>query len=69
MANYIINTGKTDGKYHEMHKTTCNHLPYSWNQKDLGYHSSDVKALEYAKSIGYSDADGCAHCCSSVHHG
>lgn len=69
MSQYIINTKKTDESFNEIHKTTCSHLPYSWNQDKLGYFSDDFSAIAYAKINGYPDADGCAYCCGAVHHG
>ncbi len=69
MNNYIINKNTDNNGYNEIHKSTCNYLPYSHNQHSLGFHFSDADALSYAKSIGYNKADGCKHCCPSINKG
>lgn len=68
MSEYLINKKKTDGKYNEMHKNTCLHLPSIWNRDNLGSFVDDDSALTYAKTNGYPDADGCAYCCKAVNH-
>ena len=61
MTNFIINTVTQ-----EVHKIT-----YSWkptvNIHDLGYLDYPSEAVTKAKSLGYSNADGCAYCCSQSH--
>lgn len=70
MPDYIYNTSKTDGKYHEVHTTLCRYLPYSWNRESLGCHSSCKEAIKEAESrTGDRDFDGCYHCSRDCHHG
>ena len=69
MTDYIINKEKTDGRYNEVHQLTCSHLPLIRNCITLGYFNNGEEAVKYAKYHGYSDADGCAYCCSEAHHG
>ena len=69
MPNYIINKEKTDGRYNEVHTTTCSYKPTNYNQVDIGWHADAVDAVAYAKRNGYPDADGCKHCSSEAHHG
>lgn len=69
MPDYIINTEKTDGRYNEVHTTSCAHGPSVYNRKSLGWHADAVDAVAYAKRNGYPDADGCKFCSSEAHHG
>lgn len=67
--NYIINKNKDDKGYNEVHTTTCEHLPESWNKVKLGWFENGIEAVNYAKNNGYSNADGCYYCCNEAHHG
>lgn len=69
MPNYIINTQKTDGRYNEVHVTTCAHGPRYDHQDSLGWHANGVDAVRYAKQMGYPDADGCKYCAPEANHG
>lgn len=69
MPNFLINAEKTDGRYNEVHKTTCDHLPSLINRRDLGWHASANDAVAYAKRNGYTYADGCGYCCPEANHG
>ena len=69
MPMYIINKEKTDGRYNEVHTTTCIKLPNPRNQEDLGWHADEIDAVTSAKKMGYLNADGCYHCCRKAHHG
>lgn len=69
MPYYLINTEKTDGRYNEVHTTTCNHLPSIYNRKDLGWHANAKDAVAYAKNSGYLYADGCFYCCPEANRG
>lgn len=69
MANYIINMNKDEKGLNEVHTTTCSHRPNPVNQDNLGYHSNEIEAVEYAKQHGYPNADGCLYCCPLAHHG
>lgn len=43
-------------------------MPTATNKKYLGEFSDGIAAVIYAKSIGYSNADGCKFCCPEAHH-
>lgn len=70
MDKYCLNRNQQVGYgyNHEVHKSWCSHRPLPANQIDLGYCYSDEEALRKAKQY-YSDADGCAYCCPSIHKG
>ncbi len=69
MPFYKINRNADEKGLHEVHTTTCTHEPKPYNVDDLGYHTDGVKAVAYAKSIGWTTADGCKYCCPEAHHG
>lgn len=69
MPYYIINKEKTDGRWNEVHTTTCTHKPSYQNQHDLGWHADEIDAVAFAKKNGYPYADGCYYCCERAHHG
>lgn len=69
MPYYVINRNKDEHNKNELHQTTCSWKPEVANQVNLGYHSTNKDALDYAKSIGWNNADGCYHCCPDIHHG
>lgn len=69
MPYYIINDEKTDGRYNEIHVTTCSHCPAEKHQVKLGWHSDAVDAKAYAKINGFPDADGCGFCSREAHRG
>lgn len=69
MPNYIVNTQKTDGKYHEVHDTSCGHLPDSNNQRWIGPHPTCHTAVTAANNMGFSPADGCNWCSPACHKG
>jgi len=51
---------------HEIHKSSCNHLPKEENQYELGLFADCHKALEKAKIID-KNADGCLFCSPNCH--
>lgn len=67
MNKYYLNRNRQfgSGNNHEIHKEGCFWMPS--NPIDLGYHFTDQSALAKARSLGYHDADGCIHCCPSIH--
>lgn len=69
MPDYIINETEDNRGYHEVHETTCSHLPYSWNQEKLGWFSSCSGAVTAAKAKHPSwKVDGCYYCSESCHN-
>lgn len=69
MSNYIINKNVDNKGYNEVRKLSCMHLPASCNRILLGTFSNEVQAVNYAKKIGYYNADGCYFCCPLAHRG
>lgn len=60
MPNYIVNTQPQTQTTveHEVHETTCSHLPSSWNQHSLGWCVGCAEAVRAAKTV-YPTADSC----------
>ncbi len=67
MPNYIINKEADDKGYNEVHTTTCYRLPAVQNQVDIGWHANAIEAVAYAKSQGWTWADGCYYCSKEAH--
>lgn len=53
-------------KTHEVHKHFCEYTEYP-NIVELGDYEYPFIAVAAAKDKGYSNADGCAYCCSQSH--
>lgn len=71
MPYYICNKNADDKGRHEVHTTSCNHLPLPQNQIDLGFHSDCSSAINKVKTwnpTGFT-FDGCYYCCPSCHKG
>lgn len=68
---YIINKNKDSNGNNEIHNKTngCSYMPNILNQVSLGWCSTDDDALEKAKAMGYTNADGCYYCCPNAHRG
>lgn len=67
---YYVNNDQTKnpGSHHEVHtEEHANELNIK-NKTYLGYYDNCHDAVEKAKET-YSDADGCAICCSLCHKG
>jgi hypothetical protein len=65
MAIYYVNDApRPNQKEHEVHKTGCSKMPN--HKTNLGEHATCQSAVAKAKTI-YTDADGCALCCSACH--
>lgn len=65
MKYYINKNAQLTGE-HEIHKSTCNHLPNKSHMQYLGDFQDDFSALQEAKRY-YSNVDGCAYCCPLIH--
>lgn len=61
MPNYLVNTNAQPNGDHEVHETTCDHLPLPQHQLALGYFSTCVEAVRRAKTI-YPQSNGCYYC-------
>lgn len=68
MPNYCVNKQAQSTGEHEVHEMSCNHLPDSNNQQDLGWHSDCESAVEKAKDY-YDNVDGCYYCSEDCHTG
>lgn len=68
MKHYYINnnTSNPNGN-NEVHTEDCKYLPSPTNRTYLGYFNDAIVAVAKAKSQGYSNADGCVHCCREAH--
>ena len=63
---YIVNTQAQSNGDHEVHTTSCSHLPDWAHRMDLGWHADCQSAVRRAKQT-YSRADGCFYCCRPCH--
>lgn len=50
----------------EVHESGCPNMP-TVNKINLGKHTTALKAVKTALSKGYTNANGCHHCCSKAH--
>lgn len=66
MASYIVNSNAQFNGDHEVHVTTCTHLPLPSHRVDLGWHASCSSAVVAAKSY-YTRSNGCRWCCPACH--
>lgn len=67
MEFYYLNKNAQSTGEHEVHKETCSSLPEERNRVYLGVFNNGNEAVEKAKSIGYSTADGCKNCSPEAH--
>lgn len=68
MAKYIVNTNEDNRGYHEVHTDTCGHLPFNWNQEELGSFAGCSSAVAEAERRHPSwKVDGCYYCSENCH--
>jgi len=68
MDKYCVNKNTDNpGGNHEVHKYSCSWLPEPENKEDLGEFADCHGAVQEAKNRGYSNVDGCIHCCPNCH--
>lgn len=70
MPNYIINKNAQSNGDHEVHEqgSTCQHMPNTGNQIDLGWHTSCHGAVAEAKRRWPDHRiNGCYYCCNDCH--
>ena len=72
MSNYIVNKNAQSNGDHEVHvtpKSSCSShkYPLPQNQVDLGWHATCHGAVQKAKGLGYTKADGCFWCANDCH--
>lgn len=66
MASYYMNLNSQNNGDHEVHVSSCNHLPEMKNRLYLGEFYTCQDALREAKKRD-SKADGCYYCCNPCH--
>lgn len=64
--DYYVNTQPQSNGDHEVHKSTCLHLPDASHRRYLGNFATDQEALQEARKY-YLKADGCFYCCPQIH--
>jgi len=71
MRHYYINKDNSGNPNYnnEVHHEGCPWFPLVVNREYLGYFSDGAQAVQKAKQMGYSRADGCATCCPEAHRG
>jgi hypothetical protein len=69
MDKYCVNKETKDNpkNNHEVHMEGCHKWPTE-NREDLGYFADCHGAVQEAKKRGYSNVDGCIHCCPDCHN-
>lgn len=66
MAVYYVNKKAQSNGDHEVHTSTCNHLPETINRLYLGEFSTCTSAVREAKKY-YSQSNGCYYCSRACH--
>lgn len=71
MKTYLYNKNQDQRGNHEVHVSTCSHLPITSNQVYIsGFHSDCRSAIQAAKrQSGKTDFDGCYYCATACHTG
>jgi hypothetical protein len=67
MAAYFVNRNQGNGGDHEVHKSGCAWMPQ--NAQYLGDYATCQQAVAEARRLGFSKANGCAHCSPACHTG
>ena len=65
MIYYVNKNAQTSGE-HEVHCSTCEHLPNVENRLFLGSFATSKEAVKEAEKF-YTIVDGCAFCCPGSH--
>lgn len=63
---YYVNRNAQVGGEHEVHTSTCDHLPNPDNRVYLGEHSSCQEAVIQA-AREFREVNGCYYCCLACH--
>lgn len=66
MEKYYVNKIAQPTGEHEVHVSSCSHLPSEENKKYLGYFNNYAEAVREAKKY-YPNVDGCYYCCRQCH--
>ena len=67
MASYYVNKEAQSNGDHEVHVSTCHHLPLPEHRKYLGEFASCHGAVLEARKY-FQKVDGCYYCCQQCHH-
>lgn len=67
MGIYYVNKNAQSNGDHEVHVSTCVHLPSSENRQYLGSFTNCRDAVQEAKKY-YTNADGCYYCSKPCHN-
>lgn len=54
---------------HEVHNDTCRYYKTLTSYVDLGEFIFCSTAIQTARTLGFSDVDGCSECCKECHSG
>jgi hypothetical protein len=63
---YVNKNAQASSGDHEVHNSSCGHLPEVENRKYLGSFETCKEAVTEAKKT-YSKSDGCYYCCNECH--
>ncbi|TNE56926.1 MAG: hypothetical protein EP340_10385 [Alphaproteobacteria bacterium] len=66
MARYYVNKNAQSTGEHEVHRESCQKLPYPENRIFLGNFNSCQPAVTEARRY-YKNVDGCFHCSRPCH--
>jgi hypothetical protein len=66
MPEYVLNSRPQPTGEHEVHTTTCSHVPRLENRIPLGSHTDCHGAMAQARRF-YTNVDGCYFCCNPCH--
>lgn len=71
MPNYCVNSNAQSNGDHEVHDlaSTKDCLPDLRHRVSLGMHATCRGAVQKAKDLGYSKANGCFYCANDCHTG
>lgn len=72
MPNYICNKNADDKGRHEIHESTCSHLPLPQNRITVGSFINCRQAIEHMERVNAGKGfkfDGCYYCCYPCHKG
>ena len=67
MTSYYVNKNQQANGDHEVHTDSCRFLPLTQNRVSLGNFTTCAPAVQEAKRLGYSRANGCRTCSIACH--
>lgn len=66
MELYSVNKDAQPTGEHEVHASSCAHMPSIENRITLGFFHNSSEAIKGAKKY-YNNVDGCFYCCPECH--